>query len=91
MSSDMCIHGGGICFLFVNYFLTQEVLLPPETKAVVKSRKKLNLYLKNENYQYASTLTCATQINTGLEKSLSEFTDLDILDEENKFICHNCK
>ena len=59
---------------------------------IVKCKEELNTYLKEgKEYHYAHSTCHKTDYNTGLEQALSEFTDLDILDEDNKFSCHNCK
>ena len=49
------------------------------------------MYLKENKYHYAHSKRNDTELNTGLEQSLLEFTDLDILDEDNKFACHICE
>ena len=60
-------------------------------KEIVKFKKELNTYLKEHNYHHAHSTSLDTESITGLEQSLSDFTDLDILDENNKFACRNCK
>lgn len=62
-----------------------------ETKDIVKSIEKLNMHLEENNYYYAYATAHDRKFETELEQSLSEFTGLDILDEDNKFICRNCK
>ena len=54
------------------------------------------MYLKENKYHYAHVTSDDitsddTELNTELEQCLSEFTDLDILDEDNKFSCHICE
>ena len=58
----------------------------------MKCKEELNRYLKEgKKYHYAHSTCHEADYNTGLEQALSEFTDLDILDEDNKFSCRNCK
>ena len=49
------------------------------------------MYLKENKYHYAHATSDDTEFNTELEQCLSEFTNLDILDEDNKFSCHICE
>ena len=70
----------------------QETAIADGVAKIVKSKEELNTHLKEEKkYHYAHSTCHEADYNTGLEQALSEFTDLDILDEDNKFSCHNCK
>lgn len=51
---------------------------------------ELNLYLKAKQCTYYQVPLYNRQSALTLEQSLLEFTGLDVLDEENKFICQDC-
>ena len=69
----------------------KEPIFANEVEEMVKSRKELNAYLNKNKYHHAYSTNEDVKGTTGLEQSLSDFTDLDILDENNKFACRNCK
>jgi len=57
------------------------------------NRAKFNAYLKISNLQYSETFQKREKKEkyaTDLENCLADFTNLDVLDEDNKFICQNC-
>ena len=56
---------------------------------LVTSQEKFNSHLKKNELHYQKTLPTA-KFETELENSLWAFTKLDVLDENNKFICHSC-
>ena len=51
---------------------------------------ELNLYLKAKNCSYYQVPLYNKHSALTLEQSLLEFTGLDVLDEDNKFICQHC-
>ena len=51
---------------------------------------ELNLYLKAKNHLYYQVPLYNKHSALTLEQSLLEFTGLDVLDEDNKFICQHC-
>jgi len=53
------------------------------------SKAKLNEYLASKGFYYQVSCEEA-KCPTGIEKALQDYTALDILDEDNKFICQNC-
>jgi len=58
-----------------------------------KNRAKFNRYLEVNNLRYSEAFQSGQKTEkyaTDLEKCLADFTDLDVLDENNKFICQNC-
>ena len=58
------------------------------SQAIVHNKNVFQEHLKENGYQYQ--YNCTTTDHTDLEHCLSAFTDLDVLDEDNKFICKHC-
>ena len=48
------------------------------------------MHLQKKGLHYHKPLPLSTKFRTDLENSLWAFTKLDVLDENNKFICHIC-
>ena len=59
------------------------------SEAVVHNKNVFQKHLKEGGYKYQYSHTATTD-HTDLERCLSVFTDLDVLDEDNKFICKHC-
>ncbi|XP_065907177.1 ubiquitin carboxyl-terminal hydrolase 16-like isoform X2 [Dysidea avara] len=59
---------------------------------VAVNKAKLNKYLEHKcmHFQPKSEIENESLQLTGLESSLQDFTDLDILSDDNKFICNTC-
>ena len=51
----------------------------------------LQEYLNGRGMEYSSIDLMSLSPKTDLEKSLKEYINIDILDEENKFICDTCR
>ena len=51
---------------------------------------ELNMYLKAKDCPYYQVPLYNQHFALTLEQSLLEFTGLDVLDEENKFVCQTC-
>ena len=62
------------------------------TKANIQYEGKENGHMNNEAKQcsYYQVPLYNRQSALTLEQSLLEFTGLDVLDEDNKFICQDC-
>ena len=60
-----------------------------ENKAAF-SNHELNFCLKAKGYQYYQVPLYNKHSALTLEQCLLEFTGLDVLDENNKFICQTC-
>ena len=56
------------------------------------NKAKFNRYLEACNLRYSQSFQeCKKEsFDTNLEQCLADFTDLDVLDEHNKFICQQC-
>lgn len=50
----------------------------------------LQQYLKSKEMDYSSTDPMSLLSENDLEKSLKEFITIDVLNEDNKFICDTC-
>lgn len=57
---------------------------------VAFSSYELNLHLKTKGLPYYQLPLYNKHSALTLEQCLREFTSLDVLDEDNKFICQNC-
>jgi len=58
--------------------------------SVVLDKKAFQNHLQKNGYKYQNSNAKHGECSTDLEKSLKLFTDLDVLDEDNKFICKRC-
>jgi len=56
------------------------------------NKAKFNKYLEVCNLRYSEAFQKSKKqsFTTGLEQCLADFTDFDVLDEYNKFICQKC-
>ena len=50
----------------------------------------LQQYLHNEGLHYHPPSPARSPSTLGLEQSLHNYTDIDVLDDDNRFICNNC-
>ena len=58
------------------------------SQAIVHDKNVFQKHLKENGYKYQYSHTAID--HTDLEHCLSTFTDLDVLDADNKFICKHC-
>ena len=65
---------------------------PSQTIVSDKNEFQEHLRMNGYQHQYSHSVQMFTvqQYSTDLEYCLSAFTDLDVLDEDNKFICKSC-
>ena len=65
---------------------------PSQTIVHDKNTFQEHLRMNGYQHQYSHSIQMPTvqQYSTDLEHCLSVFTDLDVLDEDNKFICKPC-
>ena len=61
----------------------------PDSK-VLYYKQALNEFLKRKGFTSSASIDYRSYPGTMLEQSLSDFTKLDVLDENNKFICQQC-
>ena len=59
-------------------------------KSVPFSKSKFNRFLELSNLHHSRYFQEPDKFSTQLEQCLADFTDLDVLDENNKFICQEC-
>ena len=57
---------------------------------VLYNKEALNDFLKRKEFVGSAGVNHRSFPGTMLEQSLVEFTKLDVLDENNKFICQQC-
>ncbi|XP_065906580.1 ubiquitin carboxyl-terminal hydrolase 16-like isoform X2 [Dysidea avara] len=57
---------------------------------VLYYKQALNEFLKRKGFTSSASIDYRSYPGTMLEQSLSDFTKLDVLDENNKFICQQC-
>ena len=62
----------------------------PENCTVLYNKEALNDFLKRKGFVGCAGVNHRSFPGTMLEQSLVEFTKLDVLDENNKFICQQC-
>ena len=58
-------------------------------ESVAFDKPKFNKYLYQKSMRHCQVLQ-DEKYGTGLEQCLADFTSLDVLDEDNKFICQKC-
>jgi len=59
-------------------------------ESVPFNRGKFNRFLELSNLLHSKMFQEPNKFTTQLEQCLADFTDLDVLDEDNKFICEQC-
>jgi len=69
---------------------TTAVYQDPSSIKVTHNRHAFQQYLKRKNLCYQASQTRVSQSKYSLENCLTMHTSLDVLDENNKFICQHC-
>ena len=74
---------------FCNNVISSQLMVA-SNKVDPKSFTSLQSYLKDKGLENCSTDIADLKPTNGVEKSLKEFIAIDVLNEENKFMCDTC-
>ena len=69
---------------------TTAVYCDPSAVKITHDRYAFQHYLKRKGFRYQASQTKVSQNRFSLENCLAMHTNIDVLDEKNKFICQHC-